>query len=175
MEIAPRIAGTMALHRNTGVNFPLLTLYEFMGIDVSIIANKNKLTIDRALTNRFKWEMEYERVYLDFDDTVFFKGRINTYLMMFLYQCVNEKKEIILITKHVKDINETLRDLKIDANLFDEIINIEKTDEKCRYINNEKPSIFIDDSFSERMKISNTFEIPVFDLDAVESLIDWRI
>ena len=175
LEIAPRIAGTMALHRNTGVNFPLLTLYEFMGIDVSIIANKNKLTIDRALTNRFKWEMEYERVYLDFDDTVFFKGRINTYLMMFLYQCVNEKKEIILITKHVKDINETLRDLKIDANLFDEIINIEKTDEKCRYINNEKPSIFIDDSFSERMKISNTFEIPVFDLDAVESLIDWRI
>ena len=95
--------------------------------------------------------------------------------MMFLYQCVNEKKEIILITKHINDINETLRDLKIDARLFDEIINIEKSDEKCRYINNEKLSIFIDDSFSERMKISNTFEIPVFDLDAVESLIDWRI
>ena len=31
--------------------------------------------------------------------------------MMFLYQCVNENKEIVLITKHIKDINETLKEL----------------------------------------------------------------
>lgn len=175
LEIAPRIAGTMALHRNTGINFPLLTLYVHMGIDVSVISNKNKLTIDRALTNRFNYEIDYDRVYLDFDDTVFFKGKINTYLMMFLYQCVNENKEIVLITKHIKDINETLKDLKIDINLFDEIIPLTKEDEKYKFMDEDVPSIFIDDSFSERLAISKKLGIPVFDLDAVESLIDWRL
>ena len=175
LEIAPRIAGTMALHRNTGVNFPLLTLYAHLGIDVSIISNDNKLTIDRALTNRFNYEIDYERVYLDFDDTVFVKGKINTYLMMFLYQCVNENKQIILITKHIMDIHETLRELKIDEGLFDEIITLTKQDDKFEYMDNEISSIFIDDSFSERMAISQKLNIPVFDLDAIESLIDWRM
>ena len=175
LEIAPRIAGTMALHRNTGVNFPLLTLYAHLGIDVSIISNDNKLTIDRALTNRFNYEIDYERVYLDFDDTVFVKGKINTYLMMFLYQCVNENKQIILITKHIRDIHETLMELKIDEGLFDEIITLTKQDDKFEYMDNEISSIFIDDSFSERMAISQKLNIPVFDLDAIESLIDWRM
>ena len=39
--------------------------------------------------------------------------------MMFLYQCVNENKQIILITKHLKDINETLEALKIDINFIE--------------------------------------------------------
>lgn len=175
LEIAPRIAGTMALHRNTGINFPLLTLYTHLGIDVSIISNENKLTIDRALTNCFIYEIDYDRVYLDFDDTVFVKGKVNTYLMMFLYQCANENKQIILITKHLKDINETLKALKIDINLFDEIITLTKDDDKFKYMDNDVPSIFIDDSFSERLAISNKLKIPVFDLDAVESLINWRM
>ena len=95
--------------------------------------------------------------------------------MMFLYQCVNENKEIVLITKHTKKIEETLKELKIDVNLFDEIISLTKEDEKYKYMDNEVPSIFIDDSFSERLAISNKLNIPVFDLDAVESLIDWKL
>lgn len=175
LEIAPRIAGTMALHRNTGVNFPLLTLYTYLGVNVKILSNSNKLTIDRALTNRFSLDVDFKRVYLDFDDTVFVKGKINTYLMMFLYQCVNENKEIILITKHVRDIKKTLKDLKIDINLFDEIITLTNNENKFNYMDSEIPSIFIDDSFSERLEISNNFNMPVFDLDAIESLIDWRM
>lgn len=175
LEIAPRIAGTMALHRNTGINFPLLTIYAHLGIDLKVITNKNKLTIDRALINRFNYELDYDRVYLDFDDTVFIKGKINTYLMMFLYQCVNESKEIILITKHVKNINETLNNLKIDINLFNDIISLKKEDEKYKFIDLNIKSIFIDDSFSERFAISNRLNIPVFDLDAIESLIDWKM
>lgn len=175
LEISPRIAGTMALHRNTGVNFPLLTLYSHLEIDVDIISNKNKLTIDRALTNRFYYEIDYKRVYLDFDDTVFVKGNINTYLMMFLYQCVNENKEIILITKHENDINKTLKELKIDLNLFDKIIHLTKEDEKYKFITPNVSSIFIDDSFSERLSISNRLNMPVFDLDAIESLINWKM
>lgn len=175
LEIAPRIAGTMALHRNTGVNFPLLTLYSHLGIDVNIIFNNNNLIIDRALTNRFTYDIDYKRVYLDFDDTLFVKGKINTYLMMFLYQCVNENKEIILITKHAHNIYKTLKELKIDLNLFNEIILLTKNDEKYKFMDTTIPSIFIDDSFSERLSIANKVDIPVFDLDAIESLINWRM
>lgn len=175
LEIAPRIAGTMALHRNTGINFPLLTLYNHLGINVNIVTNDNKLSIDRALMNRFKYEIDYKRVYIDFDDTVFVKGKINTFLMMFLYQCVNENKEIVLITKHVKNIKETLKELKIDINLFNDIISLTKDDEKYKFIDSSVTSIFIDDSFNERFSISDKLNIPVFDLDAIESLINWKM
>ena len=175
LEIAPRIAGTMALHRNSGINFPLLTLYAHLGINVSIISNDENLTIDRALTNRFNYEIDYKRVYLDFDDTVIVKGKINTYLMMFLYQCVNNGIEIILITKHLKDIGETLKRYKIDKNLFSDIIQLSKDDEKYMFMDDKVPSIFVDDSFSERLKIYDKLKFPVFDLDAIESLIDWRM
>ena len=39
----------------------------------------------------------------------------------------------------------------------------------------ERDSIFIDDSFSERKKISKILGIPVFDVDMVESLIDRKV
>ena len=60
-------------------------------------------------------------------------------------------------------------------NLFDEIITLSKEDEKYKYMKDDLSAIFIDDSFSERMAISNKLKLPVFDLDAVESLIDWRM
>ena len=50
-----------------------------------------------------------------------------------------------------------------------------KEDEKYKFMDEDVPSIFIDDSFSERLAISERLGIPVFDLDAVESLIDWRL
>jgi len=38
----------------------------------------------------------------------------------------------------------------------------------------DRASIFIDDSFSERKKVFEKTDIPVFDLDSIECLIDWR-
>jgi hypothetical protein len=39
----------------------------------------------------------------------------------------------------------------------------------------EKNAIFIDDSFAERKKVHDVLGIPVYDVDMVESLIDWRM
>ena len=38
-----------------------------------------------------------------------------------------------------------------------------------------RQAIFIDDSFAERRKVHQTLGIAVFDVDMVESLIDWRV
>src|SRR5208283_1762519 len=48
LEIGPRIAGSMALYRNLGVNFILLAIYDFLGHDIRIIKNDYDIKMDRA-------------------------------------------------------------------------------------------------------------------------------
>jgi len=174
MEISPRIAGTMALFRATGVNFIQLTLFDRMGYDVSVVQNKFGIEIDRALFARFTLSIEYEYVYVDFDDTLIINNTVNTTLIKFLYQARNHNKKIVLITKHIYNIQETLEKFAISNLLFNEIIQMEKSEKKCDYIKNMN-SIFIDDSFEERKNILQTLSIPVFGLDAIESLLCWKV
>lgn len=174
LEIAPRVAGTMCLYRNDGINFPLLSLYDRMNQPIKIIQNKLNIEVDRALTNRFRIDYKYDIVYVDYDDTIYIKNKVNKFLMMFLYQCINDNIKIILLTKHKKDIYESLEKNKISRYIFDEIILLKDTDEKFKYINNNSKAIFIDDSFNERKKINNNCNIPCFDIDMLESLIDWK-
>ena len=86
MEIAPRIAGTMALFRVAGVNFIQLSLFDRMGINVSILKNNLEIEIDRALFSRFSMKENYSCVYIDFDDTIIADNSVNTDIMKFLYQ-----------------------------------------------------------------------------------------
>lgn len=173
MEIAPRIAGSMGYHRNLGVNLPLLTVFDAMNKDVEVIKNDYKLTMDRSLTNKFFSDITYKTVYLDLDDCIINSDKINWQIIAFIYQCLNKKVKINLLTKHENDINKTLKDFRI-SELFDAVVNIKKNQEKTEFIK-EKSSIFIDDSFSERAKVFNKHRIPVFDLSEVECLIDWRM
>ena len=170
MEISPRIAGTMALHRNTGVNFILLSLFDRMGFDVTVLQNDFNIEIDRALFSRFTIDIEYDYVYVDFDDTIIVDECVNTTLIKFLYQARNDHKKIILITKHLQNLQDKLRRFALSNLLFDEIIQIRKSENKHDFIKNKK-SIFIDDSFEERKAIAAHLKIPVFGLDAIESLL----
>ena len=111
-------------------------------------------------------------MYVDFDDTITVRGRVNAILMMFLYQARSAGKKIVLLTKHADDIKESLDKYAVSPRLFNEVIHIRQGEDKTVYI---KPdSIFIDDSFAERRAVHDNCGIPVFDLDMVESLLDWR-
>ncbi|SFD40136.1 ATP-grasp domain-containing protein [Bacillus sp. OV194] len=174
LEISPRIAGTMSLYRNKGINFPLLSLFDRQEYKLDVIENNFRIEVDRALINRFTLDFEYERVFIDFDDAITKDEKINPTVMMYIYQCINKDIELVLITKHARDIRETLTHLKVDPSIFSEIVHITKEDDKHKYIKNDKPSIFIDDSYSERKMMKEMTGMPVFDLDAIECLIDWR-
>ena len=39
----------------------------------------------------------------------------------------------------------------------------------------EHNAIFIDDSFAERKKVREATGVPVFGVDMVESLLDWKV
>lgn len=172
IEIAPRIAGAMALYRNLGVNFPLLSVFDAMDKDVKIYTNKYSIEMDRALINRFKTNLRYKYVYIDLDDTIIFNDNINPFIIAFIFQCKNRGIKVYLFSKHKGNIRKTLCKYNLES-LFDKILNIHSQEEKSDYIS-EKSSLFIDDSFSERLKIAEKLKIPVFDTNAIESLIDWR-
>ncbi|WP_202906799.1 ATP-grasp domain-containing protein [Abyssisolibacter fermentans] len=173
LEIAPRVAGTMGLYRNIGINFSLLSLYDRLGYDIKVITNNYDIEMDRALISRYKIDYYYENVYVDLDDTLIYESKVCFLLIGFLYQCLNKNKKIYLITRNDKDIEEILNKFKI-GNIFEKIIYIKNTDEKYKYIK-ENSSIFIDDSFSERLKVASKLNIPTFDINNIECLIDWKI
>lgn len=174
MEISPRIPGTMGLSRNLGINFPMLTLFVFWGYEVGVIDNGYDILVDRAFYSAYRIGYEYEHVYIDFDDTITINGMPNPEVIKYLYQAKNAGKSIHIISKHGGDIYEDLKKCCLSGELFDEIISISYEDEKSKYIRSEK-AIFIDDSFAERKKIRERLGIPVFDVDMIECLIDWRV
>jgi len=170
LEIDTRIAGTMALNRVTGINFPLLALYDRFGYDLDLLLNTHRIKIDRCLHNRYAHDISYDTVYVDLDDTLLIRGKINCQLVYFLYQSINQKKKIVLITKSLaKDIQAELRKYRI-SELFDETIWIDEDKSKADYIK-AKNAIFIDDSFSQRSEVSKRHHIPTFDNSMIEMLL----
>lgn len=167
LEIAPRIAGTMEFQRGYGVNLPLLSLYNALKIPVNILKNNYDLQMDRALSTTFKVNYDYDNVYVDLDDTLIVDGMVNYELVGFLYKCLNRKKKIILISRHIESPEETLNKYKI-YNLFDEIIHLKNKELKSLHILDK--SIFIDDSHSERKDVFNNVGIPVFDVNMIDVL-----
>lgn len=174
LEVAPRVAGTMALQRASGVNFIELSLYDAMDYDVSILRNPLRLEIDRALCSRYVMDYPYDWVYLDFDDTLIVAGAVNSEVIRLLYQWRNCGKRVVLLSKHRYDIQQSLAHHAISPALFERIIILDPAQEKADFID-QRPAIFIDDSFAERRKVFECTGIAVFAPDALEALIDWRV
>lgn len=174
LEISVRTAGTMNLYRGLGINFPLLTIYDLLDYDINIIQYDYYLEVDRALFNRYKSSLEYDSIYIDFDDTITKDSKVNPFVMQFIYHLINNNKKIFLITKHIYDINKTLQDLKIDSTLFDEVILLNPEDHKYKHIDLKNKPIFIDNAYFERYEVKKHLNISVFDVDAISTLIDWR-
>jgi hypothetical protein len=140
---------------------------------VELLGNGNAELLDRAFISRFSTDIAYDTVYVDFDDTLIVDGKVNTELMGFLYQARNAGKELVLLSRHSTELLPDLERYAISPALFSEIIRLDRAGDKTRFI--RPRSIFIDDSFAERRRVKEACHIPVFDLDMVESLLDWRM
>jgi len=174
LEIAPRIAGSMALSRNRGINYALLTIYAYLSIPFSVLAQDFPIRLDRALTNRFRVEHDYQRVYLDLDDTLIVEQRVHPTLAALLYQWAARGVEVVLVTRHARCPRQTLREYHLAESLFTDIIHLCDESPKSRAIARGSRAIFIDDSWRERVDVSRECGIPVFDIDALEQLLNWK-
>ena len=174
MEISARAAGTMCLYRHRGVNLPLLSVYDAMDLDVEVVDNEFDIEVDRALFSRFQVGFEYDRIYLDLDDTLVCRGEVQPYVLLLLYQAARQGKPVYLLTRHASDVHQTLKSTKIHAELFAEITALGWDEEKYKALKPGGRPIFIDNAFKERQKAKENLGIPVFDVDAVGCLLDWR-
>lgn len=173
LEISTRCAGTMCLARAKGINLPLLSVYTVMDYDIEVFQNSYNVIMDRTLISRYTIDYEYNTVYFDFDDTLIINDKVHLPSIMFLFQCKNQNKKVILITRHEKDLYKTFEHYAISKDLFAKIIHINFEDNKTDYIEPEK-AIFIDNSYLERKLVHDKFNIPVFDVEGLEVLEDWR-
>ncbi len=168
LEIGARIAGTSCYHRASGVNLPLLSLFDKMGHDITIAENNVALEMDRQLQNRYKFDYDFRDVYVDFDDTLVEEDKVNHRILAVLYRFKFEGKKLHLITRHFanhrEEVRVALKKVFVDPLLFDEIVDVPSVDRKSSHVAKEC-AIFIDDSFRERNDVSGELGIPVFDVN----------
>ena len=135
--------------------------------------NRYDISCYKCVENRFKLTIEYSTVYVDLDDTIIIKGKVNTKIIQYFYYLKNMKKKIILITRNIDPV-KYLEDYLINIKLFDDIIIVDKEASKSSFIYG-KDAIFIDDSFKERDDVFNKSNINVFSCDMIEGLFDERL
>ena len=170
MEIAARFGGSSSLFRAQGVNFASLTLFDAFDHDVSICKNEFQVEMDRALDTIYKINIQYNEVFVDYDDCLVMRdGTINHTLMAYLWWCINRNIRLTLLTKHETEIHACLKELRMD-HLFDRVIQIAPDQHKSDFIDNNE-AIFIDDSFAERQEVSIRHKIPVFSIDMIKGLV----
>lgn len=170
LEVAPRIAGAMAAHRVLGVNFPLLSIYEEERLPISVRPLDGIIELDRALGNRYRHSINFSTLYIDLDDTLLVKGRVNILAMKLVFQCINNGKKIVLLSRHRGDLDQTLARHRLSG-LFDEIIHLSEAEKKSSHIK-RSDAIFVDDSFAERMDVSEHCNIPTFDFSMIELITE---
>jgi hypothetical protein len=170
LEVAPRVAGAMALHRVGGINFPLLSIFEEERIRLSIRPLVGEIEMDRALSNRYRHAIDFSTLYLDLDDTLLVNGRINLLAIKLVFQCVNAGKRIVLLTRHRGDLAATLSCYRLSG-LFDEVIQLAANEKKSAHVA-AGDAIFVDDSFAERMEVAGHCGIPTFDCSMIELLTE---
>lgn len=168
LEVAPRIAGSMAVHRVRGVNFPLLSIFEHERLPLRVSPNPGPVELDRALSNRYRHCIKITALYVDFDDTLILNDVVNTELVKLIFQCIGRGVPVKLLTRHLGDIDATLKRRRL-AGLFDEVIHLRKGEPKSAHIP-ERGAILVDDSYSERMEVAERCRILTFDCSMIELL-----
>lgn len=149
MEVANRIAGASNINRLNGVNLTLLSIYQHL--NYGIVLTKQKL-VDSIKRKKPKYNLQYDKIYLDYDDTYIYVKDIIDKL----------NKNIVIITRSVKKIDIDYPIIYVnDGQTKSEIIN------EVGVLN----SIFIDDSHKERLDVLLNCKIPVISLEEVKFLL----
>jgi hypothetical protein len=169
LEVAPRIAGSMSTHRVQGINFPLLTIFEHERLPLQLITNPLPVELDRSLQNQYRLGLSYAALYIDLDDTLVVRGKVNLDAMRLIYSCINRKIPVILITRHDGNLTATLAQHRLTG-LFDEVIHLDRKQRKSEHVRHAD-AIFLDDSFAERQDVHQRLGIPTFDCSMIDALI----
>jgi hypothetical protein len=171
LEIGARVSGGMSFYRMEGINFSELSILTANNVECELYSGPKPILkgFSKFFTPKYKYQIgHYDSIYVDFDDTLYYHktNSLNTTLIKYLYQELNQNKRLILITRSKNDFKQILEKYRI-LNLFDNIIHITDNTPKKDLIAHQ--SVFIDDSFSERNFIKD--QVYCFGLDNYTLLI----
>ncbi len=172
LEIAPRISGNNALLRANGVNSTLLSLYILVeDKKVSIIKSLVFESMCRPLDISLSPRILIDTIYIDLDDTIIINNMLLPAAIALLVKADNLGISIILITRHLGNLEKTLSSFHI-RHFFKEVYRLtDPSNRKSSYMKS-KNSIFIDDSYKERFEVHEQMGIPVFSTDMIKVLIE---
>jgi hypothetical protein len=171
LEIASRFGGSSSLWKAIGVNLPLLSVFNNFNIEVKFLENNYYVEMDRALNNSFFIDINYDHLYIDFDDCILFGEKINLDAIKLIHQSINNNIKVHLITRSISDnLSGLLKNLRI-LDLFDTISQLKSDENKSNFILFTN-SIFIDDSFAERLEVNKKLNIPTFGPESISCLIN---
>lgn len=172
MEVAARIAGTMCVSRARGVNLPLMTIFDALGCDVDALPQFQYVETDRDIGNCYKVDLDFDELWIDYDDTIIVHDKVNLSAISLIYKCLNRNIPVYLITKHRKNIYESLDVRKISRSIFREIIQVKQDERKIDYMHPGTKALYVDDSFAEREMVYKTFGIKTMGVDSLEILLN---
>jgi len=170
LEISSRIPGSVVWSRAQGVNIAELGIWNHQFVNVFVQQNNSTFQLEREISSKLILSSDYSHVYVDLDDTLIRKGKIDPWGIAFLIQEKNSGKSIHLITKSLTtDLDKTLRENHL-LGIFSSISHLDLIQEKRDFVLN-RDSIFIDDSFTERQRVSEVHGIPCFGPDIFRIMV----
>lgn len=173
LEISVRESGTMSFYRQLGINFSALSVLDAMNYDLQILFNDYNLVLDKRVQSHYQLNYDYHTLYIDPDETLVVKNKVNTSLIKVIYQQKNKHKKIVLLTRNMELLKTWFKKYGLCEEIFDEIITIENQEQLLNCIK-YKQAVFVSSHFEDRLQVMKVCEIPVFNTDAVECLIDTR-
>lgn len=163
LEIASRFAGAFGLTRCMDLNTPLLALHDFDGKDIEIDFNDMPIEADKLFIGRYSLPLDYDKVVIDGEDTVFINDKVDTFFMMFLYQCVNKGKELYLLSADLDATKRKFSQGKLCLEMFKLVTDLK----------DHNGSIFISRNDDHRKSVRKG-GTHCFHPSTVEALLDWR-
>ena len=168
LEIATRFAGAFGLTRCMDLNTPLLALQDFEEKDIVVDYNDLPIEADKIFIGRYTLPLNYDTVVLDGVETLMVHQNADAFFMMFLYQCVNKGKKIVLLCNNKQKAVEAMQALKVSEQLF------VFTDTALDGSMLKENAIFISRDENRRHSIRSSHGIACFSPTVVEALLDWR-
>ncbi|MCL2332285.1 MAG: ATP-grasp domain-containing protein [Actinomycetia bacterium] len=179
LEVATRTAGTMCVDRAAGVNLPLMAIWDALGYQTEPARQFADVEVSRALANSYRLPLEFDELFIDFDDTIVDHRRstVNLEAIRLLYQCANRRIPVTLVTRYpggMDDLLAALAAFRLDPALFRALAQVPAGQSKADAIAPGPRAIYVDDSFGERNAVVTAHGIPALGVDALEALLDGR-
>lgn len=159
------------MSRCLDVNLPLLALKDFDCQDVEVSFNNISIEADKQFFGKYSLGIEYDTVYIDFETCFESKEKINTMLMMYIYQLANKNIVKNLLTENKEKAVAFLKQHTTCPKIFENIIEISRE----KFIDELKGNcILLSNDEKLKEKVRKNKNIACFSNNIIEALIDWR-